>query len=102
MKILAGGDFHGNPQNAEKLAARAVAEDVDLIVLCGDITHSDTVRGAMIKPFLETGKKVIFVPGNHDSPATAQFITDFYDIVNLEQQPFIAEDVGIFGFGSVN
>ena len=102
MKILAGGDFHGNPKKAEALARRALEENVDLIILCGDITHSDTVRGAMIKPFIETGKKVIFVPGNHDSPATAQFITDFYDIINLENKAFYTYDIGIFGSGAVN
>ncbi len=102
MKILAGGDFHGNPQSAEQFAARACAENVDLIVLCGDITNSDEVHGPMIRPMLETGKKVLFVPGNHDSPATAQFFSEFYDIVNLEDQSFVFADVGIFGSGSVN
>ena len=37
-KILAIGDIHGDTGLAEKLAKRAVKENVDLVILAGDIT----------------------------------------------------------------
>ena len=102
MKILAGSDFHGNPKVAEALAEKAVQENVDLVVICGDITDSDKVKGRVIKPFLDAKKKVLFIPGNHDSPATAQFISDFYDVMNLHDNVFIQDDIGIFGCSAIN
>ena len=41
MKILSAGDLHGDSGLAKKLADRALKEDVDLVILCGDLTHAD-------------------------------------------------------------
>ena len=38
IRILAAGDFHGNKGIARKLADLAEKENVDLIILNGDIT----------------------------------------------------------------
>ena len=39
MKILAAGDIHGDKGLAEKLAKKAEDEQVDLVILCGDLTY---------------------------------------------------------------
>ena len=41
MKILAAGDIHGDSALAEKLAKKAEDENVDLVVLCGDLTYAE-------------------------------------------------------------
>ena len=66
MKILATGDFHGDTRHAMKMADRAVKENIDLILLCGDIFHGGKHVDGMIAPFARTGKQVLFITGNHD------------------------------------
>ncbi len=39
-KILAIGDIHGNTSLARKLADKAVRENVDVVILAGDLTFA--------------------------------------------------------------
>ena len=76
MKILAASDFHGDSRLAEKLAKKAEENNVDLVVLCGDLTQVDQSANNLIGHFVKRNKKVIFVPGNHDTLATADFLAE--------------------------
>jgi len=101
FKILAAGDFHGNSKITKQLAEKAKKENVDLVVLTGDITglvETDDI----IKPFLEKGKRVVFVPGNWDDEPTANFLSKLYGVKNVEDNYVVYgdNDVGIFGVGS--
>ncbi len=102
MKILAAGDLHGDVTTAKKLAKKAFDEKVDLVVLAGDITGDDDKLPGVISPFLDKKQKVLFVPGNHESLATADFIADFYGITNLHGYSVKYENVGIFGCSGNN
>ena len=102
MKILAAGDLHGDISVARALANKADKEKVDLVVLAGDITGDDTLLPGVISPFLEKKKRVLFVPGNHESLATADFIADFYGITNLHGYSVKYQNVGIFGCSGNN
>ena len=102
MKILAAGDLHGDVGTAKKLAQKAFNENVDLVVLAGDIMGDDDKLPGVISPFLDKKKKVLFVPGNHESMATADFIADFYGITNLHGYSVKYSNVGIFGCSGNN
>lgn len=102
MKILAFGDLHGDSRLAEKLAEKAKKEKVDLVIICGDITNFDSSTDGLMGPFVKRHQKVLFVPGNHDSFATADFLADFYDIKNIHGYSVRYKDVGIFGAGGAN
>ena len=102
MKILAAGDIHGNVLTAKKLADKAYREKVDLVVLAGDIVEDDDKLPGVISPFLDKKKRVLFVPGNHESMATADFIADFYDITNLHGYSIKYQNIGIFGCSGNN
>jgi len=102
MKILAFGDLHGDSRLAEKLAERAKKEHVDLVIICGDITNFDSSTDGLLGPFVKRHQKVLFVPGNHDSFATADFLADFYDVKNIHGYSVRYKDVGIFGAGGAN
>jgi Icc-related predicted phosphoesterase len=52
--------------------------------------------------FLAKKKKVLFVPGNHDSFATADFLTEFYGVKNIHGYSVKYQEVGIFGCGFAN
>lgn len=102
MKILAAGDIHSDVGLARKLAEKAKNEDVDLIILCGDLTNFDQWQDNLMKPFSKLDKKVLFVPGNHDSMATADFVTEVYGFKNIHGYSVKYEDIGIFGCGGAN
>jgi len=99
LKILAAGDLHGDPKLARKLAERAEKEKVDLVILNGDITGFVETKN-LIKPFIDRHEKIVFVPGNWDSPDTASFLSKFYGIKNLDQYYVKYDNVGIFGVGN--
>ncbi|MFH1248724.1 MAG: metallophosphoesterase [archaeon] len=99
MKIFAAGDIHGDSKLAKKLAEKAKKNNVDLIILTGDIVGVLETKN-LIKPFVDTKKKVVFIPGNWDSPESAEFVSKFYGIKNLEEYYIRHEKVGVFGSGN--
>jgi len=102
MKILAAGDIHGDSRLAEKLARKAEKEKIGLVVLCGDLTISDQVNVPIISPFTKRKIKVILVPGNHETLATADFLAELYGATNLHGYSIKIDDVGLFGCGLAN
>jgi hypothetical protein len=102
MKILASGDIHGDISLARSLAEKAEKENVNLVVLCGDLTYGEMSTEGLIGPFKEKGKKVVLIPGNHETIATADFLAQQYDAVNLHGYSIKAGDVGLFGAGGAN
>jgi uncharacterized protein len=112
MRILSAGDLHGDIGLVKKLAAKAEKENVDIVILCGDLTEGDEKTENIIGQFLKKNKKVLIVPGNHESPATADFLAQFYGIKNLHgysvklidpiKDHNIFKNVGVFGCSGVN
>jgi uncharacterized protein len=102
IKILAFGDIHGDSSQAKKLAERAEKENVDLVVVCGDFSNFDTSIENIIGQFKKKNKRVLLIPGNHESMATADFLAEAYDIKNLHGYSVKYENIGIFGAGGAN
>ena len=102
MKILAAGDIHGDSLLTKKLADKAIENNVDLIVLCGDLTNFERSTDNIIGPFKEIGKKVLLVPGNHESNATADFLAELYTVKNLHGYSVKYDEFGFFGCSGVN
>ncbi len=102
LKILAAGDIHGDIGLAEKLAERAQREKVDLVVLCGDLTLAETSTANIIGPFKKRHEKVLLIPGNHETVATADFLAELYGVKNIHGYSVKYKDVGIFGAGGAN
>lgn len=102
MKILAASDIHGDQILAKSLAERAEKEKVDLVVLCGDLTFQEQNTDNLIGPFIKKHKKVLLIPGNHETIATADFLAEMYDATNLHGYSIRFGDIGFFGCGSAN
>ncbi len=102
MKFLGAGDIHGDMALSYQLAEKAVREEANLVLLCGDISGPGGDLTNVIKPFKEKNLSVFFVPGNHDDPVTADFLEKFYGLTSLEKGAVRYEDIGIFGHSSVN
>lgn len=102
-KILAAGDIHGDTGQVKKLAEQARRENVDLVILAGDLTLAETSTKNIIGPFLKAGKQVIFIPGNHETIATANFLAELYpETKNIHGYSFKTGDLGIFGAGGAD
>jgi len=99
FKILAAGDFHGDSSVTKKLAEKAEKENVDLVVLTGDITGMIETEN-LIKPFLDKHKRVVFVPGNWDTTEATETLSKLYGIKNIGKHYVKYDNVGIFGIGN--
>ena len=98
LRILAAGDIHGDTRLTRELAERAEKEKVDLVILAGDITSPIETKN-LLKPFKDKNKKVLLLPGNHDSFATIDFLAELYGLRNIHGYSVRYKDVGIFGAG---
>ena len=98
FRILAVADIHGESKLAKRLAEKAEKENVDLVVLCGDITGWTETKN-IIKPFKDRKQKVLLLPGNWDSFATADFLAEMYGVRNLHGYSVKYDDIGFFGAG---
>lgn len=105
MKILAAGDIHGDRKLAEFLARQAEKEKVDIVVLCGDLVASEENTTGIIGAFVKKKQKIILIPGNHETIATADFLAELYGATNLHgysMQLGKQKELGLFGCGLAN
>ncbi|MCK5025539.1 MAG: metallophosphoesterase family protein [Nanoarchaeota archaeon] len=102
MKILAAGDIHGDTGLAEKLAKKAEDEQVDLVILCGDLTFFEQSTDNILGHFAKREQKVLLVPGNHETFATADFMAELYGMKNIHGYSVKYNDIGLFGCGGAN
>lgn len=102
-KILAIGDLHGDTGLAKKLAEKARKENVDLVIIAGDITQFEQSTKNLIGPFVKEKKPVLLIHGNHEALATVDFLSQLYPSTkNLHGYSFSSGDVGIFGAGGAD
>ena len=102
FRIFSAGDIHGDTRLAEKLAEEAKDKHADLVVLCGDLTFAERSTDNIIGPFKKRNLKVLLIPGNHETMATADFLAQVYDVKNLHGYSVRYKDIGIFGAGGAN
>ena len=100
-KILAIGDIHGDTGLVKRLAEKAIKENVDLVILAGDLTLAEESTKDLIGPFIKAKKQVLIIPGNHESMATIDFLTEMYpNTKNIHGYSFQKNNLGIFGAGA--
>jgi len=103
-KILAIGDVHGDTGLVKRLAEKAEKENVDIIILAGDLTFAEMSLKGIIGPFAKIKKDVLLIPGNHESISTINFLSDMYKpyAKNLHGYYFKKGDLAIFGSGGTD
>ena len=103
IKILAIGDIHGDERVIKNLSKRAKEENVDLVILAGDLTFEEQSVKNIVGPFIKEKKQVLLIPGNHESVATADFLAEMYsNTKNIHGDSFTMGNVGIFGAGGAD
>ena len=99
-KILAVGDIHGDTKFVERLAKKAKDENVDLVILAGDLTFLEQSTKNLVGPFIKEKKEVILIPGNHETMSTINTLTQIYEGTRHVHGYSIRKgDIGIFGSG---
>jgi Icc-related predicted phosphoesterase len=99
-KVLAIGDIHGDTGLVKKLAKKAKDENVDLIIIAGDLTFLERSTKNLIGPFIKAKKEVLLIPGNHETTATTNFLAQLYPkTTNIHGYSIKKGDIGIFGAG---
>jgi Icc-related predicted phosphoesterase len=99
-KILAIGDIHGDKGLVKKLAEKAKKENVDLIIIAGDLTWLEQPAKNIIEPLNNLGKKILLIPGNHETIPTIKSFENKYPNVKNIHGDFVKEgNLGIFGAG---
>jgi hypothetical protein len=105
MKILAASDVHNDRKVIDALAEKAKNEQVDLVLLCGDLTFAESDLSGIVGPFKKAGKKVLLIPGNHETVAAADFLAKQYSpgVYNMHGNAMMLyNEIGIFGCGGAN
>jgi len=105
MKILAASDVHNDKKIIDNLVSKAEKEKVDLVLLCGDLTFVEADLTGIVGPFKKLNKKIILIPGNHETFAAVEFLTKQYapGVYNLHgRSVMFYNEIGIFGCGSAN
>ncbi len=102
VKLLVTSDLHGDFAQAELLARKAKKENVDLVLLCGDLSFFGRGFEGLIGAFKKANKKVIMIPGNHDTIATTDFLAQLYSpgTYNIHGYSLKIGDIGFVGVGS--
>jgi hypothetical protein len=99
-KILAVSDIHGDSKLVERLAKRAKKENVDLVIIAGDLTLFEQSTKNLIGPFVKENKEVLLLPGNHESMSTIKTLTEIYPKTkHLHGYSLKKDNLGIFGAG---
>jgi len=99
-KILAIGDIHGDTGLVKKLAKQTKKENIDMIILAGDLTFAEMSTQNLIGPFIKQNKKVLIIPGNHETPATIDFLTQAYPQTrSLHGYYYLSDSFSVFGAG---
>ncbi|MCH7850444.1 MAG: metallophosphoesterase family protein [Nanoarchaeota archaeon] len=98
LKILAAADLHGDLALAMKLSEKASKNEVDLVILAGDINGFVGNGLEVLEIFKKNNHKVIFVPGNWDTKA--RHIAMAEKAINIDKAYVNYKGVGIAGIGT--
>ncbi len=102
MKILATADIHNDENLIKSLSQKG--KDADVIVLAGDLTVFEGNINNIVGPLKKANKPIIMIPGNHESPATVDFLERAYKpgVYNLHAKGIKIGDVGFIAYGCEN
>ena len=100
MKILVFTDVHEKNKFIDILIKKA--KQVDLLVCCGDLSWFGHSLENMVKKLSKTGKKMLLIPGNHESKQEIEYLCGKYSyLVNLHKKSYVSDDVIFFGYGNL-
>jgi Icc-related predicted phosphoesterase len=99
VRALILSDFHGNREAFLKDASESERLNVDLLVICGDITNFGHVTQArsLFEPFLSLNLPLLYVPGNCDLSSFLE--ENIEDALNVHASCAKINDIAFIGVG---
>src|SRR6056297_872931 len=102
-KIMAVADIHGDKSLVKKFSKQANDEEVDIVILPGDISWLEQSLESLVGPFTKTGRDVLILPGNHEHFTTTKFLSGLYKgTKDIHGGYFIKNNIGFFGVGNAD
>ncbi len=111
MKILAFVDLHSKPRSPEyvdfftslkyikRLTALAKKEKPDVIICAGDASLFENHLEELMKKISKMGKKILMIPGNHETSSVMRKICSFHDsLVFINKKAVKIGDYVFVGF----
>ena len=99
MRILIVSDIHSNSSAVARVRDKALKEHVEVLLICGDITHFGTVQASeSILKELSYSSKVLFVHGNCD-PVALSKIEKSGNAENLHSRHLNIDGLSFIGSG---
>ncbi|MBW2973109.1 metallophosphoesterase family protein [Candidatus Woesearchaeota archaeon] len=111
MKILAFVDLHSRPRSPEyvdfyqslkyikRLKEKAKKTKPDVIVCAGDVSLFENHLEELMKRISKIGKKVLIIPGNHETDSVMRKICSFHDsLIFLNKKAIKIGDYVFVGF----
>jgi len=100
MKLLTFVDLHGEVRLLKKLVKRAKEDDIDLVVVAGDLTMFEDHLRYMLRKLNAIGKKVLIIHGNHESDKhLKEAIKDYANCVNFHEKAIKISGYVFLGYG---
>lgn len=99
MRALCFNDLHKTVTAAERLAERAVAENVDVLLSAGDLAIDFVHVPALYDALASAGRPVLCVPGNHDGAAQYAGNLQRVGLVDVDGQRVEVAGVSVVGWG---
>lgn len=99
-RVLHVSDLHLDPVGIELAEQLAREFSVSLVIDTGDINHyGSPVEGAVVASQIPTFVPQVFIPGNHDSPATISALRAVPNVTILDGQSEAFDGMVVFGVG---
>jgi len=111
MKILAFSDLHARPRSPDyvdfyailkyikKLKAKSKKSKPDVIICAGDMSLFEHDLEEIMQKISKLGKKILMIPGNHETPSFVRKLCSFYDnIVYINKRAVKIGDYTFVGF----
>ncbi|MEM4263736.1 MAG: metallophosphoesterase [Candidatus Woesearchaeota archaeon] len=99
MKILAFVDVHASMTALKKLEEKVKKHKPDVIVCAGDISIFENDIEVLMNKVSKLGKKILIIPGNHETPAVLKKLCSFYEnIIYINKKIIRINDIYFIGF----
>ncbi len=99
IRFLAVGDLHGDVERTKKILEKARKENIDFLILTGDLTYFDQHPELIGKVLKDCKRPIYFIPGNHDSELTVEMLYRLFGLKPFHKGYFIKYYNAFVGFG---
>lgn len=98
VRILHVSDIHNNSSSFDLIELVIKEFEVDFIIDTGDLTDFGTsLEGIFNSRLAALPVPYIFIPGNHDSPATIESVKKYKNVIVLDEEVVELNGIKVYG-----